>query len=147
MSVWGISVTTIMTLNERAYKLATLAHKGQYRRNGEEYICHCERVVQMLMSLWIKDEVILATAWLHDTLEDTSISIAEINNISKDVANNVLALSRKEWQLYQDYIESIKEKDIRMVKICDIVDNLNWQTTRKQRQRYTQALFYFSNLI
>ena len=48
-------------------------HKGQYRKNNKTpYWRHLQDVVQNLEMMGIKDESILCSGWLHDSIEDTS---------------------------------------------------------------------------
>lgn len=60
-----------------AYKYAENAHEGQKRASGEPYITHCVAVAGILAELRVPPAVIVA-ALLHDTVEDTSVSIEDI---------------------------------------------------------------------
>src|SRR5512141_501008 len=64
-------------LIQRAYRVAEEAHRGQRRNSGEPYINHCLAVAQILSELRVPPEV-LAAGLLHDTVEDTSITRADI---------------------------------------------------------------------
>jgi GTP diphosphokinase / guanosine-3',5'-bis(diphosphate) 3'-diphosphatase len=64
-------------LIERAYRVAELAHEGQKRASGEPYISHCLAVAAILAELGVPPPVI-AAGLLHDTVEDTSITIEDI---------------------------------------------------------------------
>lgn len=69
-----------MTIVERAKKFATAAHAsiGQVRKyTFEPYIVHPAEVVRIVMSV-PHSEAMLAAAWLHDTVEDTPVTIEEI---------------------------------------------------------------------
>ena len=58
---------------DKARMFATVAHGGQMRKDGKTpYIAHPERVVKILQKSGIEDEEILASAYLHDVLEDTN---------------------------------------------------------------------------
>ena len=59
---------------ERAYELAANAHAGQMRRSGHPYITHPLIVTEILASYGM-DEATLIAAVLHDTVEDTEISL------------------------------------------------------------------------
>ena len=61
----------------RAYKVAEKAHAGQKRLSGEKYIQHCLTVADILADLGAPAAV-LAAGLLHDTVEDTSVSLDEI---------------------------------------------------------------------
>jgi GTP pyrophosphokinase len=61
-------------LIQRAYAVAEEAHRGQKRISGEPYINHCLAVAQILADLLVPPEV-LAAGLLHDTVEDTSVTL------------------------------------------------------------------------
>jgi len=61
----------------RAYKFAEKAHEGQTRVSGEPYITHCVAVAGILSELRVPPAVIIA-ALLHDTVEDTPITLNDI---------------------------------------------------------------------
>ncbi len=61
----------------RAYAVAEEAHREQKRHSGEPYINHCLAVAGILAELKVPAEVIVA-GLLHDTVEDTSITLADI---------------------------------------------------------------------
>ncbi|HSO49453.1 MAG TPA: HD domain-containing protein, partial [Acidimicrobiia bacterium] len=72
-------------LLRRAYELARRSHEGQLRKTGDPYITHPVTVALMLAEYGL-DEQTLAAAFLHDTVEDTSLTIADI---SKEFGNEV----------------------------------------------------------
>lgn len=61
----------------RAYALAEESHREQKRHSGEPYINHCIAVAQILTELKVPAEVV-AAGLLHDTVEDTSITLADL---------------------------------------------------------------------
>src|SRR3990167_10048105 len=61
----------------KAYSFAEEAHKGQLRRSGEPYLQHPLEVAAILAELHL-DIPTIVTAFLHDTVEDTGISLEEI---------------------------------------------------------------------
>ncbi len=66
-------------LVQRAYRVAEEAHRGQKRNSGEPYINHCLAVGQILAELRVPPEV-LAAGLLHDTVEDTTVTLDGIRN-------------------------------------------------------------------
>ena len=64
-------------LLRRAYELAAAAHHGQKRLTGEDYILHPLAVAKLLTELEM-DDASLATALLHDVVEDTGHGIEEV---------------------------------------------------------------------
>jgi len=70
----------------RAYVFAAHAHAGQMRISGEPYITHPLAVASILASLGM-DEATVITGILHDTVEDTSVTLEDVEeNFGKDVA-------------------------------------------------------------
>lgn len=64
-------------LLQRAYRFAAKAHKGQKRVSGEPYINHCLAVAIILAELHVPP-VVVAAGLLHDTVEDTSVSLDDL---------------------------------------------------------------------
>ena len=64
-------------LVQRAYRVAEEAHREQKRNSGEPYINHCLAVATILTDLRVPPEVI-AAGLLHDTVEDTDVTMADI---------------------------------------------------------------------
>ncbi len=64
-------------LIEKAYYFAEKAHEGQKRASGEPYFTHCVAVAMILCELKVQSNVI-AAALLHDTVEDTEITLDQI---------------------------------------------------------------------
>jgi guanosine-3',5'-bis(diphosphate) 3'-pyrophosphohydrolase len=60
-----------------AFQAAHEAHEGQKRHSGEPYINHCIAVASILADLKVPPEVV-AAGLLHDTVEDTTITLADI---------------------------------------------------------------------
>ena len=64
-------------LIERAFDVAREAHADQVRRSGEPYLAHPLGVAMVLAQLGL-DEVTIAGALLHDAVEDTIVTVADI---------------------------------------------------------------------
>lgn len=62
---------------ERAIKLATEAHEGQFRKSGDPYIVHPLAVMKMVQG-WGMDEDTVIAAVLHDTVEDTKVTLDDV---------------------------------------------------------------------
>ena len=75
-------------LIQRAYRVAEEAHREQKRHSGEPYINHCLAVASILADLRVPPEVI-AAGLLHDTVEDTTITL---NDIKRDFGNTISVL-------------------------------------------------------
>ena len=64
-------------LIERAYGVAAQWHSGQKRKSGDPYITHPLAVATILAELGMNHETLCA-ALLHDTVEDTAYTLAEL---------------------------------------------------------------------
>jgi (p)ppGpp synthase/HD superfamily hydrolase len=131
-----------LDLVTQARKIATVAHSGQYRRDGKTpYIFHLYSVIDKL-----KKEChphVLATAWLHDVLEDTEIT--KENLASYGIPDGVIAsvdrLTKKRGQSYHEYIELVTSDPIALkVKIADMLSNLGDEPTDDQIDKYAEGL-------
>ena len=61
----------------RAYRVASDAHRSQMRKSGESYINHPLAVAQIVADIGL-DEVSVAAALLHDAVEDTEITLGDV---------------------------------------------------------------------
>jgi GTP pyrophosphokinase len=65
------------TLVQRAYEMAKEAHRHQLRSSGESYINHPIAVARIVADIGL-DETSIAAALLHDAVEDTEITVGEV---------------------------------------------------------------------
>jgi GTP pyrophosphokinase len=78
-----------LELVRKAHVYAAAAHSGQLRRSGQPYLSHPMAVAHTLASMRM-DGATVAAGLLHDTVEDTKITIDEIDeNFGEDVADLV----------------------------------------------------------
>ena len=61
----------------RAYRVAEQAHEGQTRLSGERYVNHCLAVAGLLAEMRVPSSVV-AAGLLHDTVEDTELTLEDI---------------------------------------------------------------------
>ena len=129
---------------EAAKNLAAQMHAGQTDKAGLPYITHPMRVAGRLDSPEAQ-----VVGWLHDTVEDTNLTLADIEaRFGPDTAAAVDAVSRREGEAWADYIDRVRAHPLaRQVKISDLIDNSNLSriprvTLRDVRRqaRYNQAL-------
>ncbi len=76
-------------LVQRAYNLAAEAHTEQKRQSGEPYINHCVAVAVILSDMRMPAEVV-AAGLLHDTVEDTHVTIKDLREQFGDVITNLV---------------------------------------------------------
>lgn len=132
----------------RAYELADTKHKDQKRRSGEPYIIHPLQVAYTLAQIGLDDKTICA-ALLHDIIEDTDVTDADIRKMFDDeVADMVAGVTKLgtiqqfttlEEQQVEDYRKMFLAmgKDIRVI-IIKLADRLHNMKTLKYLQRDRQ---------
>ncbi len=76
-------------LIQRAYRVAEKAHRPQKRASGEPYITHCLAVASILAELQVPPDVI-AAGLLHDTVEDTDVTLDDLQRDFGDVIANLV---------------------------------------------------------
>lgn len=123
---------------DTAYHLALKAHEGQKRRDGKPYIEHPIAVAEILCG-WNADAETVMAGLLHDAVEDTPVSIEQIENtFGEDVASLVESVTKftqadfAEKSSLDDEVETLRRlfevmrTDIRsvIVKIADRLHNL-----------------------
>lgn len=133
-------------LMESAILLATAAHAGVTDKTGREpYIFHPLRVMLAVP----RDPIIRAVAVLHDCVEDTTVTLKDLaEDYPEAVVEAVDALTKREGEVYRDYIARVAANDIaRLVKLTDLADNLDpyrleafdASTQQSLRKRYEGA--------
>lgn len=120
---------------ERAQIFATRAHEraGQRRRyTGEPYITHPAAVAALVASV-AHTPSMLAAAWLHDTVEDTDVSLEDIElEFGLSVARLVSWLTQRSRA--QDGNRAVRKRiecavlalapaEVHTVKLADLIDN------------------------
>ncbi|MBT4880321.1 MAG: bifunctional (p)ppGpp synthetase/guanosine-3',5'-bis(diphosphate) 3'-pyrophosphohydrolase [Alphaproteobacteria bacterium] len=134
-------------LIRRAYDFAQKVHGTQKRDSGENYFSHPLEVANIL-TRWKLDAATIATALLHDTIEDTVATFSEIEALfGKEVAylvDGVTKLSRIELQSDKTkQAENFRKlvlamsKDIRvlLVKLADRLHNMRTLHHRKSEAK------------
>ncbi len=118
---------------EKAYLRAARAHAGQKRKSGDPYITHPLTTARRLADMGL-DAHTIAAALLHDTCEDTSYTIADMQKeFGEEIARmvrGVTKLDRFRYQGNERGAESLRKmflavgEDIRIV-ILKLVDRLH----------------------
>lgn len=96
--------TARMTV-EDAEAVAVRAHAGQTDKAGVPYIEHPRAVAARLSEQGWGEDVIIA-GWLHDVVEDTDVSLADLTGMgaSSNVVRIVDAVTRRAGETYMDMI-------------------------------------------
>lgn len=106
---------------EIAKAMAEKAHAGQRDKAGKPYIEHPAYVAAQ-----VQGEEAKAIAWLHDVVEDTSITFEDLLSagISAQVVDALRLLTHDKSVPYLDYIRALKRNPLaRMVKLADLRHN------------------------
>ena len=130
-----------------AYRFSERAHQGQLRLSGEPYITHPLAVAGALAE-WRMDAPAVIAALLHDVMEDTAVSKADITTqFGKQVAELVDGLSKLEKIEFQSYQDAQAENfrkmlmamasDLRIVliKLADRLHNLQTMAPLRAEKR------------
>src|SRR3954454_11389636 len=125
-----------LPLLRRAWEVGATAHVGQIRKSGEPYITHPVAVAQVLAELGLDVETLIA-AILHDTIEDTPLTQAEITaEFGESVAELVDGVTKLDKLHFRDRQEAAAEsfrkmllamsRDLRviMIKLADRLHNM-----------------------
>lgn len=102
-----------------------IKHKGQKRKQGQEYFHHPVAVSLILKGKGFSEDYQIA-ALFHDLLEDTDATDEEIIELSsKNILEVVKLLTKEEDYIMTNYMERIKKNEIsRAVKLADRIHNL-----------------------
>ena len=136
---------------ERAYRVASEAHRGQRRRSGEPYLTHPVEVTRILLDLLRRrsDLTILEAALLHDTVEDNQdVTLVDLQkNFGSDVAVLVdgvtkigdLPFRTAEGTQSENYRKMLLSmaKDIRviLIKLADRLHNMRTLDSLREEKR------------
>lgn len=141
---------------ELAKKIASMAHEGQFRRDGEEpYIVHPARVAKRVAKEFdnhIEDsEFFVAVAWLHDSIEDSDGKVHANwllhKGVDPAIVDGVVAITKVDGEEYEKYLARVKaNKYARTVKIQDMLDNLSSSPSQRQIVKYAKGLQFLLSI-
>ena len=117
----------------KAMNLAYAAHHGQFDKGGVPYIFHPIHLAEEM-----DDEVSTCVALLHDTVEDTAVTLEELaESFPREIVEAVE---------YFDYVRSIRANPVAVkVKLADLRHNgdpkriSNQGNAEKRREKYAKA--------
>lgn len=140
-----------------AIKIAKRAHEGQKRWNGDDYFeAHVKKVAKLteknfyLLPKEYRTQtmfiVSIATAYLHDVVEDSSITIDELRKLGvfSDTIRFVDNLTKRNNERYFKFIQRATKSPISMlVKICDLTCNME-DANEKEKMSARYAKYEFA---
>ncbi|UQS84383.1 RelA/SpoT family protein [Bombilactobacillus thymidiniphilus] len=146
---------------KKAYEMAAYVQHDQKRASGEAYIVHPTQVAAILAQLKMDPDTVSA-GFLHDVVEDTKVTSADVRELfGDDVANiveGVTKISKYKYDSHQQLLAAnhrkmllATAKDMRviMVKLADRLHNmrtLNFLRPEKQRRIANETLEIYAPL-
>ncbi len=136
-------------LVSKAFKLAYELHKGQTRASGEPYILHPVQVAGLLRDLG-GSSAMIAAGFLHDVVEDTSVSLEEIERdfgaevrllvegVTKLSKLNFDSKTERQAENFRRMFVSMA-KDIRVI-VVKLADRLHNMRTLEHLPKHKQEL-------
>lgn len=128
-----------------ALKLCFDAHKNQTDKGGTPYVFHPFHLAEQM-----NDEDTTITALLHDVVEDTDYTIADLKQMGfpLNVIEALELLTHNDNTPYMEYVAKIKENPIaKVVKLADLEHNSDLsrldtvaEKALKQKEKYGQAI-------
>ena len=141
---------------DKAFRYADTHHNGQLRKDGSPFITHPLAVAQIIAEELRLDSESIEAALMHDCIEDTTATYAEIaKEFSPAVADLVEGVSKLTRVQYaskeEEQMENLRKmlmamaKDIRviLIKLADRTHNMRtmeYQTAEKQRQKSLETM-------
>ena len=158
-TVRGTHPKADIRLIDRAYEVAAHWHAGQMRKSGDPYITHPLAVTTILAELGMNTDTLCA-ALLHDTIEDTDYTLAELRkDFGEEVAALVDGVTKLDRVKYGEAAEAetvrkmvvAMSRDIRVlvIKLADRLHNmrtLRYLSREKQERKSREVLEIFAPL-
>ena len=129
-------------LTIKAMNLAYNAHHGQFDKGAVPYIFHPIHLAETM-----DDEFSTCVALLHDTVEDTDVTLEQLaREFPREIVEAVDLLTHRDGVEYFDYVRAMKQNPVAVkVKLADLAHNgdpkriCNQGNAEKRREKYAKA--------
>jgi GTP pyrophosphokinase len=141
-----------LELVTRAYEFSRVAHAGQKRHSGEDYIIHCIEVAEILAGLHL-DSVTISSGLIHDVVEDTTATLEDVReSFGDEVAKVVDGLTKiakvqfrtnteQQVENYRKLLLSMaQDARVILVKLADRLHNMRTLEHLREEKRRRIAL-------
>ncbi len=131
----------------RAFRFSEQAHAGQKRLSGEDFVSHCVEVAKILADLQL-DSVTVASGLIHDVVEDTEVTVADVEReFGREIAGIVDGLTKigtlpahssqeRQVENYRKLLLSIaKDARVILIKLADRLHNMRTLEYLRPEQR------------
>ena len=138
-----------LDLIARAYEFSAVAHAGQKRHSGEDYVVHCIEVAKVLADLHL-DSATIAGGLIHDVVEDTPATLSDVREAFGDevatVVDGLTKIAKVQFRTStEQQVENFRKlllsmaQDARviLIKLADRLHNmstLDWLREEKRRR-------------
>ena len=129
----------------KAIIIACEAHQGQSSINGEPYILH---PLRLLIKAKSNEERIIAI--LHDVIEKSNISLADLKNkgFDQNIISSIDSLSRRRNESYIEYIKRLMQNKISVkIKLLDLADNIKIHSENNDNGIYDSKIIQYKNAL
>lgn len=149
-------------LIRKAFNLALDAHKDMRRKSGEPYIYHPLAVAQICAEEIGLGTTSVVCALLHDTVEDTEITLEDVRGMFGDRVANIIDGLTKISGVFDQQTNSLQAENFRkmlltlsddirviLIKLADRLHNmrtLDWMKRDKQLKIASETLFLYAPL-
>jgi GTP diphosphokinase / guanosine-3',5'-bis(diphosphate) 3'-diphosphatase len=141
-----------LDLIARAYEFSAMAHAGQKRHSGEDYIVHCIEVARILAELHL-DSATIAGGLIHDVVEDTSATLDDVRDAFGDevatVVDGLTKIAKVQFRTStEQQVENFRKlllsmaQDARviLIKLADRLHNMRTLDWLREEKRQRIAL-------